>query len=320
MGSFIYSTKVNHTEKYIEDKIFPEYLYVNPNPYGRNPKFIICSDHYWRKCKEWGKVFYFSFPWMPNWVEDIVNEFNNLFKNIHISMFRNKETELRSDTYRFFPYKKYNTNTQTFFNGKIPTFITEYLNDYPEVFKLYSNFLIHHYFRSFNIFEEFHTNYDNIKMLLDEKFLGESPLKFIIDDNNYNIANGHSTYRALSSYYISPEDFLLLDDIELIKMMSKLLNLNIRRTAYKQTLLFQMLKGYNKFRDIKVGDKVVTNDYYYRVYGGNIRGEYVGDSKSSYLIQTAVIKRDQRFIKTNPFDYTDNSNIIKICHYFLERA
>lgn len=226
----------------------------------------ITTDNYPNRIIHWGCYnafyrsfdsnynYYFGFPGVPDWYEGLVDEFNSTFNNIKIEVLECKDlyTENSRSNYLYFDSSEYRKEKLSF-----PLFKLLLHPDYDKRSAKWVSLLIHHFMRLISAGEK--------RILkIDYKTVDSNFLNTVIELNNLTNkknSTGPSGYRALSEYNLTLEEFLLLDDIELVNEASKCYTMSMpRQTGLLLTLI--NLKTF-KFK-FKIGDTVFYNNKYDR--------------------------------------------------------
>jgi hypothetical protein len=195
-------------------------IFTNGKSSSNNLKYVTsefanfgCMDSYWNWASSTRLIndFYFGFFLQPDWVEKVVDEFNSKFKNFSIEIVYKKDWNIinKKDWYDFSFY--YTNDSKKEVHSKAGGYIYK-LNSHIEI-EFYTKrkifYLFHHFFRSISISERIfqlgdptpHTNY----------------IEFVLSKNNK--APGS---RSLTDYFANEDDFLALDDEEVLESFTNL--------------------------------------------------------------------------------------------------
>lgn len=209
-------------------KDFETFLEYNDTYHTDIVCFTDCFDMFWEDYVSYYN-FYFSFMVLPEWYKKVIDEFNSLFNNIRITVIKEKELNFarfkNSFDSKCFYLSEYETE-EKFYSA---IFHVEVSQEYRYTAQKYLKYLIHHFLRLMSLSEGF-ISYEKVK---------ETPkdaVEFLLRVND--TANA---YRSLCDFYICKEDFLLLDNIDLINSrienMCPLYEDTIRQTEIMLTFL-----------------------------------------------------------------------------------
>ena len=179
---------------------------------NRTFKDFGCMDGFWAWATDTrlNEKFYFGFQLQPKWVENLIDEFNREFKNFSIDivwkkdLYITKKSEWDGLTYYF-------TDNPVENALEAGSYIFS-LNEHVKVENKTRRkilYLFHHFLRSCSIPEY-------IIKLKDLPPRGDY-IDFVLDKNNKSRGG-----RALTDYFVSKEDFLALDDEDVLESFNKI--------------------------------------------------------------------------------------------------
>jgi len=158
-----------------------------------------CYAQYFRRIPKYNRRLYFVFPYLPVFSLDIINDFNSKFKNIQYDVLQNRKMYLVcNQNNTILCYKR-----KTSFEVACPLLTINY-NDAYDVNAVYLlNYILPIYLRIISYQERF------IK-LKDQPNI-TNLLSWVLGVNNNN-----KGYRSLSEKNLTEEQFLKIDNIELV--------------------------------------------------------------------------------------------------------
>ncbi len=198
--------------------------------------------------KETGWKYYVSYPFIPEWFPELVEEFNEFYDNLKIEILESKDVYLKfiKKTSRTWDYNKNKEiNVERFemnFDEKeghkkvcIPLVRFDYADDYDPVIKYYFNYSLVILIRMLSIPERF----------TDPFFTPSgSKMRYLVKVNNKNRG-----YRSFSDSKITLKGLKLLDDVEL-------LNSNVNKVYFPEKRIFSYVKQTDFFNVITGGDYI----------------------------------------------------------------
>jgi len=173
-----------------------------------------CMDAYW----SWATTdklknnFYFGFFLQPDWVENVVDEFNSKFKNFSVEIVYKKDWNIWAKK-EWYDSQFYYTNDS---EGEIHSKAGGYIYKLNCHIELKTNtkrkifYLFHHFFRSISISE--------YVIQLDSPTPYTNYIEFVLSKNNKSTSG-----RALTDYFATEEDFLALDDEQVLESFDDLI-------------------------------------------------------------------------------------------------
>jgi len=171
-----------------------------------------CMDGFWVWATEarLKEKFYFGFQLQPKWVENLIDEFNREFKNFSIDIVWKKDLYITKRN-------EWDGSIYYFTDNPIENALEagSYLFSLNEHVKVENKtkkkilYLFHHFLRSCSVPEY-------IIQLKDLPPRGDY-IDFVLDKNNKSKGG-----RALTDYFVSKEDFLALDDEDVLESFNKI--------------------------------------------------------------------------------------------------
>ena len=219
----------------------------NTNGNLRNSKYNFrcfgCMDSFWDWAtnKKLENKFLFGFHVQPKWVENLVDEFNQEFKNFNIeivwkrdlNIFGHKEWD-GSSTYGFTDESLENVFMEA---GTYIYRLNEYIELQPKT-RRQILYIFHHFLRSCSIGERIVNPYDTPPH--------NNYIDYVLDKNNK-----YRGGRALTDFFANKEDFLALDDEVTLKSFDRLVATYILKQS-DIIFIADMIKKYGEdyFTDI----------------------------------------------------------------------
>lgn len=253
---------------------YPYYMIKNgycTNIYRKtlgNSKHYGCFNPYWSAYK-YGRKFFFSHPLYPVWYYKVLDEFNNTFDNIKIDILDSKSVFAKKVSKDNWGEPKTNTSMLVLSNDGDIEFSTALLTlELNSKYQKYSDkkikYFIHHFLRMISITESSY-----IKVLEDDP--KENYVDYVLGINNRSC---HLYgYRSLSENAVNYEDFILIDDVDLVnKALESSSDSITKQTGIHNRLARFKNKGepYGKLKEIK--------DLELKL------GDYVKGKSNSYII------------------------------------
>ena len=172
-----------------------------------------CMDSYWgwADTTKLQNDFYFGFFLQPVWVENVVDEFNSKFKNFSIEIVYKKDWNIQVKR-EWSELLFYYTNDS---KGEIHSKAGGYIYKLKCHIKLKTNtkrkifYLLHHFFRSISVPEHIFWLADPTPYI--------NYIEYVLSKNN-KMGRG----RSLTDYFATEEDFLALDDEEVLESFDNL--------------------------------------------------------------------------------------------------
>jgi len=267
-------------DNFIKDwRIFPV------RPFTRvHSNLVTCYSGFKHNIYKKDLNYYFAFPAMPVWIEELIDELNSIFKNIKYEIVENKSIFVHTKSQHNYWGK---TFTEIILNDKpkdiedvleykCPVFTVKISDKINEPCRPFMYYILHHILRMASKPE----GYINADFYF--KRPDGSLVEFILDCNNRNRG-----YRSLAEINLSINNLILLDDIDKINIY-----LNTNNNHLTQTEIFMNL-NWDSYCKIKKGT-VVTNENcirrgrsYYNYYHIQHTGELISIKKNNcFIIKT----------------------------------
>jgi len=172
-----------------------------------------CMDGFWSwatdtRLKE---KFYFGFHLQPEWIENVIDEFNKEFKNFKIDIVWKKDLYITKSEDWSGPSYRFTDNSIDNVYLKAGSYIYT-LNENVKVeskTKRKILYIFHHFLRSCSVPEYIINLWD-----LPPR---DGYIEFVLNKNNES-----SKGRALTDYFVSKEDFLALDDESVLESFNRI--------------------------------------------------------------------------------------------------
>jgi hypothetical protein len=168
-----------------------------------------CFGWYWGRIQEGKKFFVFGFRFLPIWITDFVDEFNQAFKNIKIEVLCLKPLYIELGT----------PGVQRTVTDEIPEsganacsmlFRFRFCKEYPDKAIKFAEYTLHHFVRQLS-FQEF--SWNSARYLIDTKF--PKTVEFPhLHASIFRSNNEKEKYRALAEKKITLNNVLNFDSIE----------------------------------------------------------------------------------------------------------
>lgn len=172
--------------------------------------------------------FYFSFPLVPVWYEDVVNDFNKAFKNIQYKIIKDKSFYVKKITTKDYYGNKTSVveaekDDKDAVEFRVPLFEIEFNENYSKGGIYYLRYFLHHFLRMLSLVEGY---IDPLTKKPDGDLVD-----FVLTVNNKKRG-----YRSLSERIITRKDFLKLDNVKFISYI-----LGNNTSDRRQTWIFRQI-------------------------------------------------------------------------------
>ena len=205
-----------------------------------------CFDQFWGNYNSSRKYFIFGWCAVPEYIDEVVASFNYLFKNIKIILVDAKPIE-----YTYMNINDVWQTTKAKANAKSVLLSLEVSSKYNICSIKYLYYIIHCLFRLFSLTEEVYLQQkkSDYTYVMDHK---ERDFCCLVSDINKYWLSWNYSYRGMG-YAFSPENVLLLDDIDLCNKVFD----SFKNNTHKQTdILFTLFYESPIFIPYSINTKV----------------------------------------------------------------